>query len=51
MSAPLIVCQAPAGQATPCGRLGVEQIAAASAAGVCCLEWLQAAADEVEVDW
>lgn len=52
MSAPMIDCQAPAGQVNPCGRLGVEQIAAASAAGLCCLVWLaRTTADAGEVDW
>ena len=50
MSAPMIVCQAPPGQAHPCGRLGVEQIAQASAAGLCCLVWLARATADGEVD-
>ena len=51
MSAPMIVCQAPPGQAHPCGRLTLEQIAAASAANVCCLAWLaRTTADAGEVD-
>ena len=47
---PPIRCQAPAGAFHPCGRLGVEEIAAASNAGLCCIEWVKSTADE-EVDW
>ena len=49
--APPIVCTAPAGVAHPCGVLGVEQIAAAAAAGLCCREWLARTTDAGEVDW
>lgn len=45
---PLIRCEAAAGVVNPCGVLGVEQIAEASAAGVCCLVWLR---QVEEVDW
>jgi hypothetical protein len=39
-AAPLIRCVAPADQIGPCGVLGVEQIAAAAEAGLCCRQWL-----------
>lgn len=48
---PLIRCTAPAGTVNPCGVLGVEQIAQASTAGVCCREWLARTSDAGEVDW
>lgn len=52
MSAPMITCQAPAGQVNPCGRLLLEQISAASALGLCCVVWLARTTDldEGEVD-
>ena len=36
---PLIRCQAPAGTVNPCGVLGIEEIAQASEAGMCCQVW------------
>lgn len=51
MSAPLIVCEAPPGAVNPCGRLRLEQIAAASAANLCCLVWLARTTADEEVDW